>query len=855
MPSFIDCLISARDQGALLAAEAEALQKEFAEKFAQSRLKLGDAPAVAAAKAALEREKRIAAARKKQLTLIDAEIGRRLKEELQGYRTPKGEPDIAAAAIAELSDYGLSGYSSARGRYEAIHNLFHSRLADVLRTFRRTAFLGRRMNRPLADDVMLALHGDTNVPKEAQGLARALAETAELARQMRNAAGGHTPKRENWGWQHRHDAAKVRAAGIEKWKTFVKDLLKPEDMIDPFTGVAPTAADLERGLNITYQRIVSDGASDLRPKKMTRGRGALANQGAEHRYLIFQNGRAWLDYDKAYGSGDPVATWFDYLESEARDIAMMQKFGPNPQARVEWMIQVVENEVGKLQAGLPSLARKEPRFDPRWRLQALYAHLRGRAVANRILPQVMGDVRNLMTSALLGATPILAAVTDPFIDKAARKLVGLPQWKALTVLVRGMKRGTRDEAIRAGYMVDDFVTQLRDETRFAGAIDGHEWTRWIAERGVTWTGLRPMTISRRALHGKEWTGFLADHADQPFEQLPDLMKRAFAGFGIDRTDWDVMRATPIFKPQRGSKGFLRPSDVAALADGPAAPRVQKLLGITEEDAAAARLKTEQGVFLVASKYSEMISAWQERAVPQGTPNARSIVAGIEAHGSIPGELVKQVLYLKNFTLSFTTLQWQALQLEGARGGRWAQAKYIAPLAIGMTLGGALYLQLKAIIDGKDPQDMTDPRFAAHALSTGGGLGIYGDFLFADYARNGHNPFTTVAGPVASFASDTAGLVQQGLKQVVGAEDANVGRALTNYLRRYTPVVSSHWATRGAWNRIFLDELQYATDPQAHKSFRGKMGALEEETGQRFWWRPGGGPTPERPPDFGAAFGQ
>lgn len=869
MPSFDECLMSAVEQGAVTRQEAAELQAEFAERFAQARLSMGDGPARSAAKEGLEKRLRAEAAERRRQVLLDAGIGARLKTELKGYRTPKGEADVFSAAMFELSQYGLAGFTSMRERYESIFSLAHTALADHIRTFRRTWFSGRRENRPLADDVIDALHGDPVKDPKAKGLAASLAKVAEDLRQRRNAAGGATPKRDDWGWSHIHDrrriAAFVEEKGREAYKDFLRQRLNPEKMRSALTGEALSADELEKGLDKALDSILSQGWVDATPSKIPAGRGALASQGQEHRFLIFKSGAAWREYDAMFGNGDPVAAWFEHIKREAQDIAAMEHFGPNPGARVEWMIQVVRNEIGKGQAGRSSLARQaglDAGDKAEWRIRALYNYMRGRPTVSAFWADSLGDVRNALTSAQLGFTSALAMLTDPFIDAGLRRLAGLPMTGALTATVKAFVpeqiSGLRDSAVRAGFMMDDFVHILKDEARetafgFGGPLNGREWSRWLADRAVHLSLLKPLTQARRHLHMQEWMAHLADNAGKRFEDIDPLTRRTMQGFGIDATDWNVMRAAPLFKPSARSAGFLRPADIAALADGPALPNVQKLLGIDAGDQAARQEQARAGVRRVAEKYIGMVQSWTERAVPSGTPNARSAVVGDLPRGSIPSEILEGILQYKGFSLSFTTLQWQVGQMEMARGGGWAVAKHAAPLFFFMTLGAAGYLQLKAIGDGKDPEDMTDPRFWQRAALTGGGLGIFGDF-FADYARNGHNLFTTIGGPQSSLFEDTFGAAFTGFRQLAGDEDANTGRAVTQLLRRNTPIVSTHWATRAAWNRVAMDQLQYMLDPDATKSFRAMENSLKGRTGQRYFWPPGSGPAPERSPDFGAAAG-
>ena len=129
---------------------------------------------------------------------------------------------------------------------------------------------------------------------------------------------------------------------------------------------------------------------------------------------------------------------------------------------------------------------------------------------------------------------------------------------------------------------------------------------------------------------------------------------------------------------------------------------------------------------------EMIYGQTERAVPTGTARARSFVTGTAPRGSVMGELLESGLQYKSFALSFTTLQLQAIQRELHQGVAQGAA-YAGSLAVALTLGGAMAMQLRSLAAGKDvqPMDVTTSQgiaFWMQAMQTGGGMGIMGDFL-------------------------------------------------------------------------------------------------------------------------------
>src|SRR6202000_989732 len=95
------------------------------------------------------------------------------------------------------------------------------------------------------------------------------------------------------------------------------------------------------------------------------------------------------------------------------------------------------------------------------------------------------------------------------------------------------------------------------------------------------------------------------------------------------------------------------------------------------------------------------------------------------------------------------------ELEQIKSGR-GDVVAIAHLIAGTTLMGMLAMQAKQVIKGRTPRDPFSgnwPPVWLAALQQGGGLGIYGDFLFGESNRFGGSPEETLLGPSFGTASD------------------------------------------------------------------------------------------------------
>ena len=108
---------------------------------------------------------------KRRRAVLTERARQRLKGELTGYRDEQGRPDVFEAAMGVLSHYGYRGYSSIRGRSEAIIMLAQGRLNEAMWHWRRSAVTGQRDNLADIDDLVKDLHGEASGNETAAALA------------------------------------------------------------------------------------------------------------------------------------------------------------------------------------------------------------------------------------------------------------------------------------------------------------------------------------------------------------------------------------------------------------------------------------------------------------------------------------------------------------------------------------------------------------------------------------------------------------------------------------------------------------------------------------------------------------
>ncbi len=166
--------------------------------------------------------------------------------------------------------------------------------------------------------------------------------------------------------------------------------------------------------------------------------------------------------------------------------------------------------------------------------------------------------------------------------------------------------------------------------------------------------------------------------------------------------------------------------------------------------------------------------------------------------------------------------------------------HLAMTLIGTTILGGVAMQLRDITKGKTTKDPWSPKFMLSAMLQGGGLGLFGDFVFGDYSRMGRNPMTEAMGPMYGLIEDIYTATKGNLdKAVLTDQEANPVRDLFRVAKRNIPL-GSLWYARLAMERLILDNLERLVDPRFDRRMNQLTRKMKKESGQEYWWAPGEG---------------
>ncbi|WP_226783196.1 hypothetical protein [Oceaniglobus trochenteri] len=821
MANMHDCLQRAVDAGRLDKVRAREAGNRFDQLVARYETTMPRHQAEARAAADLKEATSAAATRRHHAVINQLQSMRRIDGLIRGAKDP-------ALALRQLIEHSEgSGFAG-----ESVSSLNKAMVKDINAGMRRVlerhgqTIAGNTRNRAQFENIVRELHGDDTGDVMAREMAEAVREVQDKYRRMFNAHGGDIGKIGDYGLPHAHDVNALRKAGFDAWFAEVSGRLDWSRMIDkstgkPFADGGPVPVARQREfLQDIYQGIVTRGWDQNQPS-MAMGGKALYNQRAEPRILHFTSGKDWLEYNKAFGSSDPFSAMIGGLHGLARDVAQMRVLGPNPRMGLEFAIQTA-TKIAET-SGDAKLADKVKSSAAL--AKTMLAHVDGsnNVADKQFWGSFFGGVRQTLTSIQLGSA-LLSSTTDLATIKAASSIVGMNGNNVLSRSVQLMaSKATRETAARMGYVAESLADMGATAARFTGEQFAPEVTRRLSGFTMRASGLSFWTDMHKVSFQMEFAGFMADNAARSFDKIDAPLRKLFLERGITAEDWDALRdPAALFRAPNGAT-FLSPIHWR---------NAQTRMSPAEADGLSLRVQM-------------MMEEQLELAMPTASIEGTARTQRDTKPGTFSGEFLRSFGMYKSFALSLTLGQ---IRRFNSLPTPMEKATYAIKMAAGLMVMGALAVQLKEVAKGRDPRPMDEGKFWMAALFQSGGLGIFGDFFSSETSRAGGGLAETLAGPVAGVAGDVIRIGASNVTRAVEGKDTLFGRDLANAVRYNTPVASSLWPTRLAFDRLVADQLQLLLDPDAERLMRRQEARRAKEYGTQTYW-PRGALSPARLPDI------
>lgn len=741
-------------------------------------------------------------------------------------------------------------------RMEQVH---FKRLGHVRRfTGRLTEYLNRHAprkrdlvtgkRRDIAEEMAIAdeLHGVSSGNPTAKLLADSIRAALDDLRLMFNEAGGLISKLDDWGLPHMHDAHALRRAGFDTWAKQIDGRLDWERIVDPLTG-RPMMIDTRIGKPVdssrqSFLRSVYDNIVFGRDaENVTYGQPhgvATYRKHQDQRHLHFKSGRDWMEYNRDFGSGGLHQTLMGHVHRMARDITLMQEFGPNPKlgAQYEADLWKAKSKKGRDENLLSKLTS-----DSAQALRMMNVQSGGTLPTEgwmQWLAKTGSTVRHVLASAHLDRA-IVSSISDLNTMRVAAKAMGMNGDSVVAKQVGLLPSLSKVELARAGWIADTMADGGTAMARFQQEVAPKEIAERLSNLSMRIQGLSAWTDRARAISYQEFAGLMDDFVGRPMSDMPISLRNHFQKWGVSERDWaEFARPENRFTSDSGAT-FMMPiywRNTTDMRPDMADRLFSKIQGATEE--------------------------WMNEAVTTGSP----VVQGWTDPAALnlpPGhpmyELAKSGLMYKSFPLTFTINQIRRTMAISAESGKFEAARHVFRLTAGATVLGAVSLQINELLMGRDPQNMLTPEFWARAGLKGGGFAIFGDLIASGQSSYGSGFGEWFQGPVLPAMQDawgiTLGAVFTGIWQAAqGKEvDLNYAKKLTDFGRRYTPMGQTP-IIGPAMDRLLWDQLQMLLDPEATNDLAKAAKKKAKDYGGGTAWMPGS-LVPDRLPNLGNAIGQ
>lgn len=721
-------------------------------------------------------------------------------------------PDIGLSAILVGRNEARTGSrSSASAEQFQLRSKYLSGLNHDLEQAGVLKYLSSGSNDAEVADAMWRLgkgESTDSMMKESVKIAEIITKWQESARLDANKAGAWIRKMPGYIARQGHDMMKIRAAGFASWR----DAILPKLDKATFEGVA----DQDAFLRSVYDGLASGvHLASEKPDWMKGFKGSqnVARRASQERVLHFLDGRSWYEYNREFGVGSVREAIYGGLEASARNTGLMRILGTNPENMVNYLADTISADLKGNEKAL-----------------AAFNDARRSTIKNE-MAEVTGQTNIPGSSALarFGSTTravdsmlkLGGAMISSFNDLASNALELRYQGKnfmsALTESIQGrLKRYSTEEQKEILSSLGVYADSMRDEIlqRFSGDVTLPGKVARLQRQFFRLNGLNWWTDASRNTTATMTSHWLAGNAKSPHATLNPDLKRALDLHGIGEPEWNIYRTMDM----KGSEGrtFMTPDGIDSVPDDVIAKYIADK-NVTVNERSIANARSELGDKLRGYILDRVMVAMTEP-----TARTRALMKQGTQPGTVQGELIRFIGQYKSFTASFMQ---QALGREVFGRGytpaplgqsRWGSVSNalfksgkgemvgLAQVALWMTFFGYLSMQTKLMLKGQTPRPADAKTFLA-AAAQGGGLGIFGDFLFGEANRFGNGPITSLAGPVAGSADQLVTLFQK-----ARSGDAKAGDFF-RFTVDHTPFINLFWS-RPILNYLFLNQLQESLSP-------------------------------------------
>ena len=668
---------------------------------------------------------------------------------------------------------------------------------------------------------------DPNINK----IAEIMVDFQDQVRIKLNNAGANIPKL--WGYVVRqsHDPFQLRNAmdvikskynkgmddfsgdenkNFRAWKEFIEPKLER----DRTFGKGSTSKDIDEFLWMTYNSLIRN-EHEIADGAMYGGRDVTSRLNAK-RVLHFKTSDDWHEYNKLFGSGNLRESFFSGLNNMARSYGIIKELGTKPQENFDKIARGVAQALINKKKDATKVSKA---IRPGGKLEIYMKEVDGRvnSVISHAAARYSAIGRAILSMAKLGGATV-SALADIHLYASEMSYQGKSYlggiFEAMGSLAK-IKNSKRKQEIAAqlGFINDNAIYDLA-----ARYSVGDTLNRSFTKVQRTFFKLNLLSWWTNSLKEGAMLGmanYVAKNKKISFNNLEDGFKRLLKHYNIDEKTWDVFRKMATETAEDGTE-FFSVRGIDELPDS----TIKELMNLKKASKREIELfkdglKTKaSGMFLDRSTYAVIEPDARQRAFMK---------QGLMA-GTIPGEAIRFMSQFKAFPLAIID---KALSREMSffkEGQNLRGALGIARLVAMSGVFGYIAMTAKDLLKGKSPKDPTKKKTFFAAMLQGGGLGIYGDFLFQQ-SFSGLDLLATIAGPAPTEFAKAANAIRYGIQ----GEPTKAGKAAYQSIVGNIPFLNLFYLKTG-FDYLIGFQIMETLSPGSLRRMERKM---KKDTGQEF----------------------
>nr|BAR32744.1 putative internal virion protein [uncultured Mediterranean phage uvMED] len=665
-------------------------------------------------------------------------------------------------------------------------------------------------------EIKKAMLGETVLNEQALQISKILKSYQEDWRLRLNDLGANIGKLDDWLTRQSHNTEKMANAskGSKKvaenrtaWREFIKTRL---DLPRTFEGVRDPEK-IDEILDGIYDSFMANDHLKHGGTNSIYGTKNVTNRLNASRVLHFKDATARHEYDIAFGEPSLKESVLGVLSNSARNIALMQELGTNPKDTFNKALAVLRKQYKKTN---PEFSRQLNFENFSKEFSELDGSING--ASNEIAAKVGMTIRAIQTMGKLGfAAPTSIADLGQYM--ATSKFQGRGLFNGLFEALGSLFKTQDKAAMEVLGVVSNSIHSFQGN-KYGSSSDTWGTMGKLQNMFFKYNSLNRWISSLKS----GMTVGLARHygmlADTKWLDLKIRERNVLKLYGFDEGKWDMLRSIKTLDVE--NKRYMTAEDVNSISND----TIKKYTGKDLSDREIRNFK------------KDLEMTWRNVLVDQamhGTPEPDSAVRAFMNQGYKKGTAGGEVLRFMGQFKSFPITIWKKiigreLKSYGPDDSKFAQISGLTSMILLSAMFGYIAMSVKDMLKGRSPRDPKRPGVLFQAFAQGGGVGIYGDFIFQELQNEyGGGMAETIMGP-------TFGDIEKIFSIVQNANDpAKAGKKFVQFAEGNIPFLNMYYS-KAAYDYLVGYQLKEFLDPGYFDRISEKH---NDQRGQTYFLKP------------------